>query len=70
MPLVYRRRRRDVGDDYLALQQQGKPHAEIAYGHPLALQIGRTLHRLLLIQLAWVPEEMKNHVKFESGSFR
>jgi hypothetical protein len=56
MALVHRQHRRDEGDDYLALHRQGKLHAEIAYCHPLAVQIGSTLRGLVLIWVSWPRE--------------
>ena len=65
MPLVHRQHRRDEGNEYFALHPQGKLHAGIAYGPPLALQIGEGPSRTAVDLAVMAPGEMKNHVKFE-----
>jgi hypothetical protein len=70
MSLVHRRHCRDEGDDSLALYWQCKLHTGIAYGAPPTLQIGEDPSRTVVDLAVMALEEMKNHVKFEQGSFR
>ena len=50
--------------DFLRLHAEGVPHAGIAYWRPRARSLGEVLRRLVLINAAFSPEEMKNRVDY------
>jgi len=51
-------------EDFLRLHVAGKPHAGIAYCHPLSRSLGEIIRGLLLIWQIYEASEMNNRLEF------